>query len=75
MEFFSSELLADLAAARKEQRKRRSRLRVKAGDQYVPVVRIGRESLSVDREDAPRLRGLVDIFEGQRHLYQALIVA
>lgn len=75
MEFFSSELLADLAAARKARRNRRSRLLVKAGDQSVPVVRIGRSSLSVEREDAPRLRGFVDIFEGQRHLYQALIVA
>ncbi len=26
-------------------------------------------------EDAPKLRGLVDIYDGARHLYQCLIVA
>ena len=30
---------------------------------------------AVAADDTPHLRGLVDIFEGSRHLYQALIVA
>jgi len=29
----------------------------------------------VDLQDAPQLRGLVDLYDGSRHLYQCLIVA
>lgn len=33
------------------------------------------DGLAVDAKMTPPLRGLVDIFEGATHLYQALIVA
>ncbi|MEM6727997.1 MAG: hypothetical protein AAF618_05820, partial [Pseudomonadota bacterium] len=39
-----------------------------------PVLRIWETGFSLDPEDAPNLRGLVDLYDGPRHLYQALIV-
>lgn len=30
---------------------------------------------ALDRDDAPKLRGLVDLYAGENHLYQCLIVA
>ncbi|PRX37002.1 hypothetical protein SAMN05216257_10117 [Meinhardsimonia xiamenensis] len=64
-----------LAQARKHQLKRASRYRVLAGDEVFRVLRLWSDGFSVDLQDAPHLRGLVDIYEGTRHLWQCLIVA
>ncbi len=55
--------------------RRTSRLRVEVNGQSYAVLRMWRNGFSVAAEDAPRLRGLVDIFEGGNHLSQALVVA
>lgn len=54
---------------------RRSRLRVQIGDAVFPVVGLTDSLLTFDIEKAPRLRGLVDVYDGGRHILQALIVA
>ena len=54
---------------------RRSRLRVQIGEAVFPVIGLTDSTLSFDAEKAPRLRGLVDVFDGARHILQALIVA
>lgn len=64
-----------LEQARKHDLKRRSRLRVLAGDEVFRVLRLWDDGFAVDAEDAPHLRGLVDIYDGGRHLWQCLIVA
>ncbi len=69
------EVLAGLHAAQKRDRKRRSRRRVHVGDAVYPILDFAEEGFAVDADTAPHLRGLVDIYEGVRHLYQALIVA
>ncbi|MEL6914651.1 MAG: hypothetical protein AAFP13_09115 [Pseudomonadota bacterium] len=74
MTYLSDEVRAVLDAARAKQAKRRSRLRVETGDTYFPVLRLWEGGFAVDREDALNLRGLVDLYDGPRHLYQALIV-
>ncbi|MEM8591734.1 MAG: hypothetical protein AAGF13_04320 [Pseudomonadota bacterium] len=74
MTYLSDEVRAGLEAARAKQAKRRSRLRVETGDAYFPVLRIWESGFALDGEDAPNLRGLVDLYDGPRHLYQALIV-
>lgn len=61
-----------LAQARKA---RRSRLRVQIGEAVFPVVALTDSLLTFDAEKAPRLRGLVDVYDGARHILQALIVA
>ncbi|MEM9433244.1 MAG: hypothetical protein AAGA12_04930 [Pseudomonadota bacterium] len=73
--FLSKEVREGLAAAQKADRKKRSRLRVQAGDRMIPILRFQDSSFAVDADEAAQLRGLVDIYDGGRHLYQALIVA
>lgn len=72
--FLSREVQAGLDAAQKRAMKKRSRLRVHASDEIYTILSFGGNRFSVDAETAPKLRGLVDIYDGGRHLYQALIV-
>jgi len=74
MTYMSDEVRAGIEAARAKQAKRKSRLRVETGDKYFPVLRLWETGFAVDQEDATNLRGLVNIYDGPRHLYQALIV-
>jgi hypothetical protein len=65
----------ELAAAQRVARRRRATRVVHVGDEAFPILEMTDRGFSVDAEDAPRLRGLIDIYDGPRHLYQALIVA
>ncbi len=64
-----------LDAARREGLQKKNRLRVCVEDKYYPVLQLWSDGFSVDAETVPQLRGLVDLFEGTRHLSQCLIVA
>jgi hypothetical protein len=68
------EVLEGLKQARKRDLFRRNRLRVHIGDAVYPVARLWEDGFSLEAEAAPHLRGLVDIYDGGRHLYQCLIV-
>jgi hypothetical protein len=74
-EYLPKEVRAGLELARKADRKKRSRMRVKVGDQTFTILRHWEEGFALDKEDAPHLRGLVDVYDGARHLSQCLIVA
>lgn len=74
-EYLPKEVRAGLELARKADRKKRSRLRVRVGDQTFTILRHWDEGFALDKEDAPNLRGLVDVYDGARHLSQCLIVA
>ena len=56
-----------IAAAQKRAQRKSSRLSVQVGDQVLPILRLWDNGFSVDAERSPRLRGLVDIFDGPRH--------
>lgn len=73
--FLPKELREDLNAARIAGLKKASRLRVMAGDDVYPVLRLWRSGFAVEETRVPALRGLVDLYDGARHLYQCLIVA
>ncbi len=75
LEFFSKELREGFEAARKRQDARKSRLRVQIGTEVYPILRLWEEGLAMDAEQVPHLRGLVDVYDGARHLSQCLIVA
>lgn len=76
LEHLPEEVRAGLAAAQdRADRKARSRLRVQAGETVYPILRSWSGGFSVAADRTPHLRGLVDIHDGARHLYQALIVA
>lgn len=74
-EFLPKEVREGLEQARKRDLKKKSRLRVIVGDAVFPVLKYWETGFSLDIDDAPRLRGLVDLYDGSRHLYQCLIVA
>lgn len=73
--YLPKELQDGLRAAHSLARAKKSRLRVRAGDELIPVIRFWDKGFAVDQAAAPRLRGLVDIYDGSRHLFQCLIVA
>ena len=73
--YIPPDVQAGLDAARKKALKQRHRLRVEASGRSFRVLQFRDDGFTLDVEDAPHLRGLVDIYEGPRHLYQALIVA
>ena len=66
---------AELLAAARKREKRKNRLRVVVGDDSYPLIALRQTGFTVDAEDASHLRGLVDIYDGIRHLSQCLIIA
>jgi hypothetical protein len=74
-EFLPQDVRAGLEEARKSRLGRKSRLRVTAGDETFHILRFWEDGFSLDADMATHLRGLVDIYDGSRHLYQSLIVA
>ena len=74
-DFLPKEVRAGLEEARRRDRRKKARLRVHAGEEIFPVHRLWDTGFAVDIEDAPQLRGLVDIYDGATHLWQCLIVA
>ena len=76
LEFLPKEVREGLEAARKRDQRRRSRLRVQVGDAVFPVRRFWQGGFALDADFTPgKLRGLVDVYDGSRHIFQCLIVA
>lgn len=76
LEFLPKDVHDALDAARKREQKRKSRLRVQVGDALFPVLRFWHDGFALDADVSPRaLRGLVDVYDGSRHIFQCLIVA
>lgn len=75
LEFLPPEVRAGLDAARLRQNRARSRLRIHAGDAIYPVLRSWSDGFALEATHAPHLRGLVDLYDGSRHIMQCLIVA
>jgi len=73
--FLPREIREGLAVAHRLAAKKKSRLRVVSGGQSFTVLRVWEDGFSLDVEDAPHLRGLVDLYDGARQLSQCLIVA
>ena len=75
MEFLPKDLVAAMRAAQTRETGRRSRLRVVAGDAVWPVLRRWRGGFALNAAEVSHLRGLVELYEGGRHIATALIVA
>ena len=73
--FLPKEVQAGLDAARKRDLKRKTRMRIRVGDDVYPLLRFEENGFTLDSTNAPHIRGLVDLYDGSRHLYQCLIVA
>ena len=74
-EYLPKEVRAGLELARKANARKRSRLRIRVGDRDFTILRHWDQGFALDADDAPNLRGLVDLYDGARHLSQCLIVA
>jgi len=74
-DFLRKDILEALASARKQTERRKAIRSVHVGEDAYPILEFSEDGFSVDAERVPSMRGFVDIFEGSRHLYQALIVA
>ena len=75
MEYLPKELVDGFDEARKRSQLRKSRLRVQVGAQLVPILRFWKDGFALDSAMTTRLRGLVDVFDGAKHVFQCLIVA
>ena len=75
LEFLPQDIRDGLDAARKREASRKSRLRVQVGEAVFPVIRFWHDGFALDAALAPQLRGLVDVYDGARHILQCLIVA
>ncbi|MGR3364763.1 MAG: hypothetical protein ACU0CY_11345 [Maritimibacter harenae] len=75
MDALPKEVQEGLLEAQKKDMRRASRLRVKVGEEMFRVLEYRDGGFALDIEDAPKLRGLVDLYSGPNHLYQCLIVA
>lgn len=75
MEILPKDLVAGLRSADLADKRRQTRLRIHTGDDILPVLRRWRGGFSLDAEQITLLRGLVDLYEGSRHLSTCLIVA
>lgn len=74
-DYLPREVRDGLQMARKQTLKRKSRLRVRVGERDYGILRYWNAGFSLDIEDAPHLRGLVDVYDGAHHVSQCLIVA
>lgn len=74
-EYLPKEVRAGLELARKRALRQKNRLRLRVGDEVFPILKLWDAGFVLDHDDAPHLRGLVDIYDGARHLYQCLIIA
>ncbi|MGJ8545812.1 MAG: hypothetical protein ACSHWZ_10245 [Sulfitobacter sp.] len=76
MEFMlSKEVQSGLDQARMDAMKKSSRLRIDHGGTLHRVLRLWKTGFAMEAETAPHLRGLVDIYDGAKHLFQCLIIA
>jgi hypothetical protein len=74
-EYLPKDVREGLEAARKLRLREKSRMRVRAGDQTFTILRTWDKGFALDSSDASHLRGLVDLYDGARHLSRCLIVA
>ena len=75
LEYLPEDVRKGLLIGGERQVRRSTRLSVHVGSAVFPLLRLWDGGFAVDSARTPRLRGLVDIFDGQRHLSQCLIVA
>lgn len=75
LEFLPEDIRRGLMQAQDKAERRSRRLSVHVGGAVFPVLRLWDGGFSVDHARTPRLRGLVDVFDGPRHVSQCLIVA
>jgi hypothetical protein len=75
LEYLPEDIRRGLQMAQARSRQGRHRLCVHVGDAVFPLLRLWDGGFAVSGARTPRLRGLIDIYDGPRHVSQCLIVA
>jgi len=75
LESLPQSIWKELHEGQKKAASKKARLRVEANGESYRVEHMTSSGFALDAIDAPNLRGLVDLFDGGRHLSQCLIVA
>ncbi|MEZ7812188.1 MAG: hypothetical protein ACI9O0_000174 [Paracoccaceae bacterium] len=75
LEYLPKELRDEMALGRRREVKKKSRLRVELGGESFTVLRLWGDGIALEPAQLTHLRGLADIYDGGRHIFQALIVA
>lgn len=73
-EYLPQSVRDELEAAQRSKRKKKTLLRIRAGERNFDVLRRWDGGFSLAADEAPPLRGLVDLYDGARHMYRCLIV-
>lgn len=73
--YLPKEVQAGLEAAHKKSLKKSNRMRVEVDGRSFKVLKFRNDGFSLDVEDAPHLRGFVDIYDGGHHVSQCLVIA
>lgn len=73
-EFLPEDIRRGLQAAQARAQRKSSRLSVHTGDEVYPILRLTETGFAVDSTRVPPLRGFVDIYNGPRHILQALVI-
>lgn len=72
--FLSREVIEGMDRARMAALKKKNRLRLIADGETYPVLRLWDDGFSMDASHKAHLRGLVDLYDGGRHLSTCLII-
>lgn len=76
LEFLPEDIVKGLDLARHRARRPRARLHIQIGEAVFPVLRFWQGGLALDGSLAPgKIRGLVEVYDGPRHIFQCLIFA
>ena len=75
LEHLPEDVRRNLLFGRPAGRRARHRHCVHVGDAVFPLLRLWDSGFAVSTARVPRLRGLVDLYDGPRHLSQCLILA
>lgn len=75
IEFLPQDVLDGLRDAHLRQLAKKSRIRVHVGDDVYPVLKLWTDGFALKTTNAPKLRGLVDLYDGTNHMSQCLIIA
>ncbi len=75
LETLPQSIWKELYEGQRKTSAKKSRLRVEANGKSYRIDHMTSNGFALDAVDAPKLRGLVDVFDGGRHVSQCLIVA
>lgn len=73
--FLPKEVQDGLDKAKRDSQRKAVRFHIQAENQRFPVLRVWKTGFALPADQSPRLRGYVDLFQGQTHVSSCLIVA